>query len=82
MNRPPVINPTFRLDDVQFKDLLDAIKSTTASTNARLETLESDVSVLNGDVETLTATKAERVGEITLEGVFTPLGGTGIYETI
>jgi len=77
-----VINPTFRLDDAQFQAILDAITSTTSSINARLETLESDVSVLNGDVETLTATKAERVGEITLEGVFTPAGGTGFYEII
>jgi len=38
--------------------------------------------VVEEDVEALAIEKADKVGEITLEGVFTPAGGTGLYEAV
>lgn len=78
MSSSPVVHPTFTLDPSQFDQLLLALTGLTD----RVGSLESAVAGVEEAVEGLQVEKANRVGEITLEGVFTPAGGTGVYEAV
>jgi len=54
--------------------LAEILEAMTGLVN-RIDTLETEV-------ETLALEKAAKIGEITFEGIFTPAGGTGVYEIV
>lgn len=62
--------------------LLQQILQATGGIVGRLDDLERSVESVETAVFTLEADKADKVGDITLVGVFTPAGGTGAYVAI
>jgi len=49
---------------------------------SRVDDLETTTSELEDGLLALGFDKMDKIGEITLEGVFTPIGGTGAYIAI
>jgi hypothetical protein len=79
LNTPlPEPPPVFFADPASLLPIterLDQIITLLGGVVDRIDTVEEEVDALAVD-------KADKIGEITLEGVFTPAGGTGLYEAV